>query len=330
MAGDYPVFVTAPRTSRAPRVIGHALSQSFAGLANVGRRLPQAAPERHGLEVIRGVPYLPGGGPEHQLDVYRPRDAAGPLPGVLYLHGGGFRALSKDTHWLMGIAFARRGYVVFNADYRLAPQHRYPAAAEDACTAWTWLAQNAAAYGADPARLAVAGESAGANLASVVAVASAWERPEPWARAVYDSPVRPRAAVPACGILQVSDTDRLARRRHLRPPVRAVLTDVERSYLPDDRSGLDLSLADPLCVVESVEPTRPPPPFLLPVGTWDPLLDDSRRMAAALTRRGAVGEVRYYPKEVHAFHAFVWRPQARRCWQDMFGFLDTWVRDGGR
>ena len=112
--------------------------------------------------------------------------------------------------------------------------------------------------------------------------------------------------------------------------MRAVLTDVETAYLPDDRTGLDLALADPLCLVESVAPSRPPPPFFLPVGTWDPLLDDSRRMAAALTRRGAVAEARYYPREVHAFHAFVWRPQARRCWQDMFGFLDTWVRDAER
>ena len=60
------------------------------------------------------------------------------------MHGGAFQSLSKDTHWLMGLAFARRGYVVFSINYRLAPKHRFPAGLQDACTAARWVHENAA------------------------------------------------------------------------------------------------------------------------------------------------------------------------------------------
>ncbi|MSP56507.1 MAG: alpha/beta hydrolase [Myxococcales bacterium] len=160
------------------RTLSGAMARGFHGLSTLAGLLPAASPGYHGLERLVGIPYVEGGSPEHQLDVYRPRVAPGLLPVVVYIHGGGFQAMSKDTHWLMAIAFARQGYAVFNINYyRLSPQHRYPAAAEDVCRAWRWVTEHAAAYGGDPQRMAVAGESAGANLAAVVAVASAWPRP---------------------------------------------------------------------------------------------------------------------------------------------------------
>ncbi len=301
------------------RMLAGAVAGSFSGLSRFGGLFPAASPAYHGVRRSVGIPYVEGGGAEHQLDVYRPQDASGLLPVVVYIHGGAFHALSKDTHWLMALGFARRGYVVFNINYRLGPHHRYPAAAEDACAAWCWVAQHAAEYGGDPQRMVVAGESAGANLAAVVAVASAWRRAERWAQAVYDAPVLPRAALAACGIYQVTDTARLTGGRSF--AMRDLLTNVEESYLPDDRLSVDLALADPLGVVESAAPSRPAPPFFLPVGTWDPLLEDTRRMAAALANRGVPVAERYYARELHAFHAFVWRAQAKQCWNDMHGFL---------
>lgn len=308
-----PVYAAASDT------FARALAGGYEGLAALGRLAPQADPAWHGLERIGGVPY--GDHSAQRLDVYRPLHRPGPLPGLLYLHGGGFRAMSRETHWILGLAFARRGMVVFVPDYRLGRDHPFPDPAADACRAWAWVAEHAAEWGADPARLGVAGESAGANLAAVVAVASAWARPEPWARAVYDAPHLPKVALPACGILQVSDSARFHRRRPLLPPVRLVVEDVERVYLPDGPPD-GVSLADPLRVVESAPPDRAPPPFFLPVGTRDPLLDDTRRMARALRGHGVLAEDRYYPGEVHAFHAFVWRAAARRCWQDTYSFLD--------
>ena len=127
----------------------------FQGLSRLGRLHPNASPARHGLEVERDVEYLPGGGPDHLLDVYRPVKWEGPLPALLYLHGGGFRILSKDSHWVMSLAFAPRGLVVFTANYRLAPRPLYPAAHQSACASLAWVPDNAAASRADPGQLLI-------------------------------------------------------------------------------------------------------------------------------------------------------------------------------
>ena len=67
------------------------------------------------------------------------------------------------------------------------------------------------------------------------------------------------------------------------------------------------------------------PPFFLPVGTKDPLLPDTRRLGEALTKMGVEAETEYYPGELHAFHAFVMRKNAQKCWRDTFAFLDKHV-----
>lgn len=301
------------------RALSRTVAAGFEGLAWVGARTPFARPSRHGVEVIRNVPYSGSGLQEHQLDIYRPLDRSGALPVVFYVHGGGFRALSKDTHWVMGLQFARAGYLVVNIDYRLAPRHPFPAAWQDTALAWHWLLREVAALGGDPARIAVAGESAGANLVSALTLMTVVRRPEPWARAVFDAGVVPAAVLPACGILQVSDAQRFGRRRPLPLFVRDVIEDIPRSVLPADDT--DTCLADPLLMMEAGPLDRPLPPFFLPVGTRDPILDDTRRMAAAVAARGGVVEARYYPGEVHAFHALLWRRAARACWRDMRQFL---------
>jgi acetyl esterase len=248
---------------------------------------------------------------------------------VLYVHGGGFRILSKDTHWIMGLAFARRGFLVFNVSYRLAPIHPFPAAVEDVSAAFAWVVRNAASYGGDLTRLVLAGESAGANLVTTLALSTVYPREELVARRVFDANVVPRAVVPACGIFQVSDVARIARDKpHMSRFLADRLEEVESAYLGRDpsRHGALLDLADPLVWAERCEaPARPLPPFFLPVGTKDPLLRDTRRLAAALRALGTTAVDRYYEGEVHAFHAFPFLPNARRCWADTYSFLEEHV-----
>jgi acetyl esterase len=301
-----------------------AADSFFRGMAAAGRLHPLSRPERHNVEVLRDVAY-DSDLSHHRLDIYRPTASAGPLPIVIYVHGGGFRILSKDTHWVMSLLFARRGFLVFNINYRLAPAHPFPAAVADACAAYRWVVANAAAYGGDTSRLLLAGESAGANLVTALAVAASYERPEPFARTVFDTNVVPRAVMSACGILQVSDPARFSRRRKLHVFVRDRLSEVTEAYLGSaDASGPGgLALADPLCILEGdARPVRPLPAFFAPVGTRDPLLDDTRRLRAALERLGTPCEARFYPGEMHAFHALVFREPARRCWTDAFAFID--------
>ena len=302
----------------------------FSGASSLGKLHPEAKPEKHGVEVLRDIGYSESSfRAEHHLDVYRPLDLEGPAPVVLYIHGGGFRILSKETHWIMGLAFASRGYVVFNIGYRLAPEHRFPAAIEDVSEAFLWLVKNGARYGADLDRLVIAGESAGANLAASLALATVYEREEPFAKAVYETGVVPRAAMPACGVIQVSDMERYLRRKPRFPKfLYERLAEVESGYLGREPSahGEALDFADVVSWLERGEkPSRPLPPFFLPVGTKDPLLDDTRRLDAALRALGGTSEAVYYPGGVHAFHAFVFLESARRCWADQFAFLDRHV-----
>lgn len=317
-------MASAPRgrVDAIRRAVGAAVVDGFfRGASRAGSLHPLADPRAHGVERVRDLAYLDGGNPHHRLDVYRP-PGDGPHPVMLYLHGGGFRILSKDTHWIMALAFARRGWLVFNASYRLAPADPFPSGLEDCAAAYQWALANAERFGGDPSRVVLAGESAGANLATSLAVASCYERPEPYARRVFEAGVVPRAVVASCGMFQVSDTARYRRAAKLPWWITDRIEEVGEAYL-DGTAADSLDLADPLCVFERGErPARPLPPFFLPVGTADPLLDDTRRMARALGALGATAEARYYPGGIHAFHAFVWRPQARRCWQDTYDFLD--------
>lgn len=330
--------------ANARRFLGAAAVDGFFNsITRVARLHPQARPARHAVEHLRDIRYLDGKMREHLLDVYRPaqpttgkhvgantpfrRYQGPPWPMVFYVHGGGFRMLSKDTHWIMGLGFARRGFVVFNVSYRLAPKHRYPCAIDDVCRAFEWAMKNAERFGADPTRVVLAGESAGANLAASLAITLAYEREEPFARAAYATGVVPKAVVPACGVFQVSDLERLKRRKPgMSTFIADRLAEVESAYLGADPSSCSRDLADPLLVFERGEaPSRPIAPFFLPVGTRDPLLPDTRRMAVALRNLGVEAVDAYYPGELHAFHALVMRESARKCWRDTFEFLDRHV-----
>jgi acetyl esterase len=336
------VVPAPPAPPEAPRTAYHhtlwrrarsfVAATFFESLAQVGRLHPAARPARHGVEVERDVFY----GPDreyHALDIYRPVHRPGPWPVVLYVHGGAFHLLSKDTHWLMGLVFARFGYLVVNISYRLAPKHPYPAAIEDTCAAYCWLAEHIDALGGDRSRVAVAGESAGGNLITSLALAATTRRSEPWARAVYDTNLVPRAVLPFCAMLEVSRPERFGQRRALPRWVDGMIHDASRSYLHGRSSapGRDHELADPLRILEDAARTgapfdRPLPPFFAPVGTRDPLLDDTRRLESALAKLDVPCEARYYPGGIHAFHALIWDPSAQRCWRDALAFLDRHAR----
>jgi acetyl esterase len=113
---------------------------------------------------------IPGDGGLIPLRIYRP-SAASPLPALLFFHGGGFVIGGLDTADRPCRALANAsGCVVISVGYRLAPEHPFPAATDDAFAATAWVASHAADVGIDPTLIAVGGESAGGNLATVVAL----------------------------------------------------------------------------------------------------------------------------------------------------------------
>jgi len=113
---------------------------------------------------------VPGDGGLIPVRVYRP-SAASPLPALIYFHGGGFVLGGLDMVDRTCRAMANAsGCVVISVDYRLAPEHPFPAAADDAFAATQFVAEHAADFGVDPSLIAVGGDSAGGNLATVVAL----------------------------------------------------------------------------------------------------------------------------------------------------------------
>lgn len=124
-----------------------------------------------GLPLAVSDHQIPGRGGEIRARLYAPEAAEAPGPLLVYFHGGGWVQGSVATHEASCRLLAHlSGVRVLSVDYRLAPEHPYPAAVEDAVSAYAWAADHAAALGADPARLAVGGDSAGGNLAAVLAL----------------------------------------------------------------------------------------------------------------------------------------------------------------
>lgn len=125
-------------------------------------------------EALAGVEdrSIPGAAGPIPIRIYRAREAAGTtVPLLLFFHGGGFVVGDLDSHDGLCCQLTREaGCVTVAVDYRLAPEHVFPAAADDAEAALRWVAANAAELGIDPRRIVVCGESAGANLATVAAL----------------------------------------------------------------------------------------------------------------------------------------------------------------
>ena len=125
----------------------------------------------------------PTGGATQPVRVYKPAGATGSnLPVVVYYHGGGWVIADLDVYDATPRAMAKAlNAIVVSVEYRKGPEHKFPAFYEDANNAWQWVQQNAASWGGDPMNIAIAGESAGGNLALNVAIAArdnGWTAPK--------------------------------------------------------------------------------------------------------------------------------------------------------
>ncbi|BBY42313.1 alpha/beta hydrolase [Mycolicibacterium celeriflavum] len=145
----------------------HTMTGAEARAAIRARLVPPADPEPVGA--VKDLQIAGADGPI-AVRIYRP-SAARPLPVVVYAHGGGFVFCDLDSHDGLCRSLANLvSAVVVSVDYRLAPDHRWPAAAEDLYAATRWVADNAAEIGGDANRIVVGGDSAGGNLAAVAAL----------------------------------------------------------------------------------------------------------------------------------------------------------------
>ena len=204
-------------------------------------------------------------------DLYRPR-GAGPFPAVILIHGGSWQRGSRAQMAKFARRFAEEGYAVYNVDYRLAPEHRYPTQLDDVRAAFGWLHAHGRALAIDTDRIAVMGYSAGAHLALMLGLADPGDAP------------RPRAVVAGA-----APSDLTA---YPNSPTLAALIGGSGADLPDVYAN-----ASPISHVSPDDP-----PVLLYHGALDAIVDveQSHRLLAKLRGAGVHAELFEEPWAGHS------------------------------
>jgi len=231
--------------------------------------------------------------PEREIParIYVPQGMAGKkgLPIVLFAHGGGFVSGNLDTHDVMVRAIANGAKtIVVSVDYRLAPEHVFPAGLEDVYASLQWVASHADEIGGDAGRVAVSGDSAGANLATEVAIL-ARDRAGPKIAAQW-------LMYPT--VSNKMDTASWEKFGKTNFPTRIVNTNVIAAYVPRGTSPY-APLVAPLWAKK-----KNLPPALIQVGEFDPLHDEDRDYARALKKAGVDATAIVYQGQQHGFIQF--------------------------
>lgn len=266
------------------------------------RRYPPADHAVYDLPYTRGVE----GEEKLLLDVHRP-EGARDFPVVMYIHGGGWEQGDKSQMDVWCARIAQRGFVVFNINYRLAPEFPFPAAVNDCLGALAWIKLHAEDYGGDPRRVAVTGGSAGGHLCAMVATAGDHPFFSPTGFPDQKIPLGVKAYSPFFGVFDFNHPGLIA------------LTGLRRKFLggsPRQRPDI-YRLASPVTYV------RPElPPALLVCGKLDPIYDQSRLYYHALLHAGAPVEFVTYNFQGHGFESCMWTKASRDAFEKMIGFFD--------
>ncbi|MEU9481758.1 alpha/beta hydrolase [Streptomyces sp. NPDC048191] len=239
---------------------------------------------------VRDTSFVGPDGTRVPLRIYTPTDAEGAIPGVLYCHGGAFVTGDLDT----GDSNCREiclggGAVVVSVEYRLAPEHPFPAGLDDCCAALRWLADNAAVLGVDPARLGVSGRSAGGCLAAGVALRARDEGGPALIHQLLLVPVLDdRCRTPSTHAM----TDHRALNR-------ATVLEMWRTYL-----GFDGPAPTPGAAPARAEDLAGLPPAYILVAESDPLRDEGLDYGRRLVEAGVSTELHMVPGAFHLFEAY--------------------------
>jgi len=246
------------------------LMDTFAPMMN--QNLPEIGALHEAVEIRRGL----------TADVAVPK-GNGPHPVVVYLHGGGWVAGSTKSHRKLGMQFAEAGYLTINVDYRLAPEHPFPAGLDDCVHAVKWAGENAKRWNGDASRLAVGGDSAGGNLTAATVTSLAAEK--------YAGPAKPKAALLIYGLF---DFPAQLKREGDNPALEGMV----KAYAG---TGYPAILEDPrVSPLHAVKAGAMPPSFVI-CGTADPLLPETHSMVEALKRADIRHEVAIFEEMPHGF-----------------------------
>ncbi|MET8848970.1 alpha/beta hydrolase [Amycolatopsis sp. NPDC004625] len=277
-----------------------AARSSMAQLAEV---LPAYEPA-HPVDVRDTAVPGPSDAPDVPVRVYTPGNRTAPAPGLLYVHGGGFVMGDLDTfdaHLLRLVD--ELGIVIVSVDYRLAPEHPFPAPVEDCYAALNWVAAKAGELGIDPDRLGVAGESAGGGLAAAVALLA-----------------RDRGGPALCfqylGIPELDDRlDTPSMRAYTDTPIwnRPNAVYSWTAYLGAEPGSDGVS---PYAAPSRATDLAGLPPAFVTTCQFDPLRDEGIDYARRLAHAGVQAELRHYPGTFHGSGLVETAAVSRRMFAD--------------
>ena len=232
---------------------------------------------------------VPGAGGPIPVRLYRGAETAvvATLPVLVFYHGGGWMLGTLDTHdWMCRSIANKAGCAVVSVDYRLAPEHPFPAAYDDAVAAARWVVANAPMLRIDPARVSVGGDSAGGNLAAAVALALRDENKTPlWSQILI---------YPAVDLALTGDY-------YGRFTKDVILTDAAmrgfiEKYVPDPAQRRDWRVSPLLA-----SSLKGLPPTLILLAGQDPLCAEGEAYAARLAQEGVATTVKRFSGQMHGF-----------------------------
>ncbi|HVW65753.1 MAG TPA: alpha/beta hydrolase [Nitrosospira sp.] len=244
-----------------------------------------------GMAIARISPVAIPGREGHRIDarLYTPAIPIheGRLPALLYFHGGGYCVGGLDSHDSLCRALAAfTPCCVLSIAYRLAPEHKFPAAVHDACDAYQWLLSNGPAHGIDIGRIAVGGDSAGGTLATGLTIAA---RDRQWPQ-----PLLQMLLYPCTAARQDTASHRRLARGHLLEAV--TLQWMFNNYLRNEADRTDWRFAP----LEATDLSDLPPAFIA-LAEYDPLVDEGTEYANKLKAAGVPVDLKVYEGMTHDF-----------------------------
>lgn len=302
---QFPMLEFSPEALPGIRV---GINEMLAQMASLAPPFPTVALSE------RRVPG-PAGAPDVRVLIYQPKEAERPVPGMLWIHGGGYVIGSADMDDAKCKALvAELGCAIVSVDYRLAPEAPHPGPVEDCYAALKWLHANAAELGVDPGRLAISGESAGGGLAAGLGLLT-----------------RDRGEVPLCFQLLVYPMidDRTVTTQNPHPYVGEYVwtTDANRfgwAALLGQEPGSDG--VSPYAAAARADDLAGLPPTYIAVGALDLFLEENLEYARRLVRAGVPTELHLYPGAIHGFPMVADATVSKAYTRDMVGALRRALR----